>query len=104
MNIFYPNPDLSVNDAGIIGQIDNHLVTYNKSNDTISCKQQSINSKQLIDAYNSKNDREELTDVLTLTKDNQFFTLGCFTLNKDSSFNLIKKLINVRKRNPLRTK
>lgn len=100
MNTFYPTSSVEYftdKRIGIIGYIDTHPVTYSSVLDTIKCKSVMVPATNLISAYTSSNDKEEVDDGLVLDKDKYFFQIGCFLVSKTCAAELIKSLQQCRK-------
>ena len=84
----------------IIGQIENYNINYNQEKDSISCKNLNCYAKDIVEAYESLNDRSVIPNTskkkLIMRKADNSIRVGCFTLTLEQSKNLIKNIKNAR--------
>jgi len=75
-----------------IGSIEGNDVIYNEDDDTVFCKNTTVNASSIVEAYESGLDRISLQKDLVMRKHANEFTLGCFTLTPQQSKLLIKQI------------
>lgn len=84
----------------IVGQIEGNDVIYDKSEDSIFCKNLKVYAKDIIEAFESSIDREIVPNTsetkLIMRKFSSRVRLGCFNLTIDESKKLIKNIKNAR--------
>ena len=80
----------------ILGEIDGHDIVFDKMLDTVFCKDITVKAANLITAYESPFDRENVEGSLVLRKFKTEITLGCFTLPIQKSNLLIRTIKKLR--------